>query len=199
MLSVLLGVHFVLALAIIGLILLQKHDSDGALGSSGGGAASGMFSVRGQANLLTKSTAWLMTFFMINCLVMAKIIRNKPASKSIIERVAEESVLPIKKSAEKTPDGQPMPTPPSDLSKLKGPDGKPMPIPPSDLSKLKKPDGQPMPTPPSDLSKLKGPDGKPMPTPPSDLSKLKKPNQSQPAPAKPAKPTNTNPKNSAKK
>ena len=96
MLSVLLGVHFVLALAIIGLILLQKHDSDGALGSSGGGAASGMFSVRGQANLLTKSTAWLMTFFMINCLVMAKITKNTPSTKkSVIDRVAESSVLQI--------------------------------------------------------------------------------------------------------
>lgn len=97
MLSVLLGVHFVLALAIIGLVLLQKHDSDGALGSSGGGAASGMFSVRGQANLLTRSTAWLMAFFMVNCLVMAKITKNTPsAKKSVIDRVAEGSVIPVK-------------------------------------------------------------------------------------------------------
>lgn len=96
MLSVLLGLHFALTLAIIGLILLQKHDSDGALGSSGGGAASGMFSVRGQANLLTKSTAILMTVFMINCLIMAKITKNKPAQTSVIDRVAAGSVLPAK-------------------------------------------------------------------------------------------------------
>ncbi len=73
MLSFLLAVHFVLTIAIIGLILLQKHDSDGALGSSGGGAASGMFSVRGQANLLTRSTAILMTIFVLNCLLMATL------------------------------------------------------------------------------------------------------------------------------
>ena len=100
MFSVLLGVHFVLALAIIGLVLLQKHDSDGALGSSGGGAASGMFSVRGQANLLTRSTAWLMAFFMVNCLIMAKITKNTPSvKKSIIDRVAEGSVIPMKEES----------------------------------------------------------------------------------------------------
>ena len=96
MLSVLLGLHFALTLAIIGLVLLQKHDSDGALGSSGGGAASGMFSVRGQANILTKSTAILMTIFMVNCLVMAKITKNKPSKVSVIDRVANESIFPVK-------------------------------------------------------------------------------------------------------
>ena len=91
MLHFLLAMHFVLTLAIIGLILLQKHDSDGALGSSGGGAASSMFSVRGQANILTKSTAILMTIFALNCLVMAKMVKSTPTKKSVIDRVAEES------------------------------------------------------------------------------------------------------------
>ncbi|MBO4405717.1 MAG: preprotein translocase subunit SecG [Alphaproteobacteria bacterium] len=119
MLSVLLGLHFALTLAIIGLILLQKHDSDGALGSSGGGAASGMFSVRGQANILTKSTAILMTIFMINCLVMAKIAKNKPTKVSVIDKVANESILPAKEdpnrgsaaNSEQTTDGKSVPTP----------------------------------------------------------------------------------------
>jgi preprotein translocase subunit SecG len=91
MLSFLLAIHFVLAIAIIGLILLQKHDSDGALGSSGGGmAASGMFSVRGQATLLTRATAVLMTLFIINCLVMAKMVKHTPKKESIIDSVAKE-------------------------------------------------------------------------------------------------------------
>jgi preprotein translocase subunit SecG len=92
MLSFLLAVHFVLTISIIGLILLQKHDSDGALGSSGGGAASGMFSVRGQANLLTRTTAVLMTIFILNCLLMAKVVKRVPQKESIIDRVASESV-----------------------------------------------------------------------------------------------------------
>lgn len=88
MLQFLLALHFVLTIAIIGLIMLQKHDSDGALGSSGGGAASGMFSVRGQANILTKTTATLMTIFMINCLVMAKITKKTPIQGSVIDAAA---------------------------------------------------------------------------------------------------------------
>ncbi|MDR2782128.1 MAG: preprotein translocase subunit SecG [Holosporaceae bacterium] len=92
MLSFLLAVHFVLTISIIGLILLQKHDSDGALGSSGGGAASGMFSVRGQANVLTRSTAILMTIFVLNCLVMAKLVKRTPQKESIIDSVAHETV-----------------------------------------------------------------------------------------------------------
>jgi preprotein translocase subunit SecG len=92
MLSFLLAVHFVLTILIIGLILLQKHDSDGALGSSGGGAASGMFSIRGQANMLTRATAVLMSIFILNCLVMAKIAKRAPAKESVIDRVAHESV-----------------------------------------------------------------------------------------------------------
>jgi preprotein translocase subunit SecG len=91
MLQFLLAVHFVLTLSIIGLIMLQKHDSDGALGSSGGKAASGMFSVRGQANILTKSTAVLMTIFIINCLVMAKLVKHTPEKGSVIDMVARES------------------------------------------------------------------------------------------------------------
>lgn len=91
MLSFLLAVHFLLAILIIGLVLLQKHDADGVLGTGGSGGTGKMFSVRGQANLLTRSTAVLMTFFFINCLVMAKMVKHTPHKESIIDRVAKES------------------------------------------------------------------------------------------------------------
>ena len=100
MLSSLLAIHFVLTIVIIGLILLQKHDSDGALGSSGGGAASGMFSVRGQANLLTRATAILMTIFIINCLAMAKIAKNSSKHMSVID-VAAQNTEKIKAEEQK--------------------------------------------------------------------------------------------------
>lgn len=150
MLSVLLGLHFALTLAIIGLVLLQKHDSDGALGSSGGGAASGMFSVRGQANILTKSTAILMAIFMVNCLVMAKITKNKPAKVSVIDRVANESVLPVKEDPNKDANAnsdvvsneKPVPTSSSDSSKSVKPEqtapAKPAPVKPDSKNSTKK-------------------------------------------------------------
>ncbi|MDR2766658.1 MAG: preprotein translocase subunit SecG [Holosporaceae bacterium] len=104
MLSFLLAVHFVLTIMIIGLILLQKHDSDGALGSSGGGSASGMFSVRGQANLLTRSTAVLMTIFVLNCLILAKMVKHTPTRESIIDVAARESAaVPVEIPAKAAP------------------------------------------------------------------------------------------------
>ncbi|MDR3151693.1 MAG: preprotein translocase subunit SecG [Holosporaceae bacterium] len=108
--SFLLAVHFILTILIIGLIMLQKHDSDGALGSSGGGAGSGMFSVRGQANLLTHGTAILMAVFILNCLVLAKMFKNQQSPGSLIDRVASEAgvveppVAPESTAAPKTTD-----------------------------------------------------------------------------------------------
>lgn len=91
--SFLLALHFVLTIAIICLIMLQKHDSDGALGS--GGSAGGMFSVKGQANILTKTTAFLMTVFIINCLVMAKLYKRTKISESLIDAAQKESQYKI--------------------------------------------------------------------------------------------------------
>lgn len=91
MLSFLLAIHFLLAVLIIGLVLIQKHELDGILGTGGGGAGK-VFSVRSQANLLTRSTAVLMTFFFINCLVMAKMVKHTPQQGSLIDKVAKESM-----------------------------------------------------------------------------------------------------------
>ncbi|GHU12068.1 hypothetical protein FACS189449_04930 [Alphaproteobacteria bacterium] len=93
--SFLLAVHFILTISIIGLILLQKHDSDGALGSSGGGAGSGMFSVRGQANLLTRATSILMTIFITNCLVLAHLYKDQKTEGSLVDRVAADPNMPV--------------------------------------------------------------------------------------------------------
>lgn len=87
MLTFLLCLHFLLAILIIGLVLVQKHESDGVLGT--GGSAGKVFSVRGQANLLSRSTAVLMTFFFLNCLVMAKMVKNSPREKSLIDEAGD--------------------------------------------------------------------------------------------------------------
>jgi preprotein translocase subunit SecG len=121
MLSFLLAIHFILAISIIGLVLLQKHDSDGALGSSGGGgAASGMFSVRGQANLLTRMTAILMTIFIINCLILAKLVKRVPSKESIIDQVAHESVPTSANTLDDLPQGNVAPSPSSTTQNAKG-------------------------------------------------------------------------------
>ncbi|GHT90833.1 preprotein translocase subunit SecG [Alphaproteobacteria bacterium] len=119
--SFLLAIHFVLTISIIGLILLQKHDSDGALGSSGGGGAgSGMFSVRGQANLLTRTTAILMTIFIVNCLVLAKLYKHQQSQGSLIDRAAADANAPVSNDTAPKPAGNTTPETTSDSSNTAG-------------------------------------------------------------------------------
>ena len=54
---ILLTVHMMLALALIGVVLLQR--SEGGMGGLGGGGMSGFMTTRGSANLLTRTTRWL--------------------------------------------------------------------------------------------------------------------------------------------
>ena len=67
--SVLLVLHVLIVLALIGVILLQRSEG-GALGIGGGGPGS-MFSARGQASFLTKTTAVLAAAFMTLSIILA--------------------------------------------------------------------------------------------------------------------------------
>jgi preprotein translocase subunit SecG len=79
---VLLTVHMMLALALIGVVLLQR--SEGGMGGLGGGGMSGFMTTRGSANLLTKTTRWLAGTFMLTSLVLAWIASHDQAAQPII-------------------------------------------------------------------------------------------------------------------
>jgi len=80
MMTVILVVHMLLALALIGVILVQRSEG-GALGM-GGGSNAGLFSTRGQANLLTRTTAILATCFIGTSVILAILGggHSRPAS-----------------------------------------------------------------------------------------------------------------------
>ncbi|UPG71426.1 preprotein translocase subunit SecG [Roseomonas gilardii subsp. gilardii] len=79
MTTVLLVLHFFVALALIGVVLLQRSEGGGlGIGSSQGMGA--FMTGRGTANLLTRSTAVLATLFMV--LAMALALMNRGASQS---------------------------------------------------------------------------------------------------------------------
>jgi preprotein translocase subunit SecG len=74
---VLLIVHLFLAIALVGVILMQKSEG-GALGIGGGGGGMGGFlTARGAANLLTRTTAILAVLFICTSLALALIASNK--------------------------------------------------------------------------------------------------------------------------
>jgi preprotein translocase subunit SecG len=81
----------VLALAIIGLVLLQ-HGKGADMGSGfGGGASASLFGATGSANFLSRTTAVLATVFFILSLALAYFASNRPKSESgILDSVKTE-------------------------------------------------------------------------------------------------------------
>src|ERR1700741_5165158 len=80
-LNILIVVHVVVALAIIGLVLLQ-HGKGADMGSGFGGGASGsLFGATGSANFLSRSTAVLAAIFFILSLALAYVATRRPAEE----------------------------------------------------------------------------------------------------------------------
>jgi preprotein translocase subunit SecG len=86
--NVLIVVHVLVALAIIGLVLLQ-HGKGADMGSGfGGGASSSLFGATGSANFLSRATAGLATIFFILSLVLAYLATSQPReSGSVVDRI----------------------------------------------------------------------------------------------------------------
>ena len=84
--TILLVVLIVIAVAMIGLVLLQRSEG-GALGIGGPGA---MFSARGTASLLTRATAGLAAAFMILSLVLAILSGGWTERESVLDTVEED-------------------------------------------------------------------------------------------------------------
>ena len=79
--TILLVVLIVIAIAMIGLVLLQRSEG-GALGIGGPGA---MFSARGTASVLTRATAGLAAAFMILSLVLAILSGSWTERESVLD------------------------------------------------------------------------------------------------------------------
>ena len=76
--NVLIVTHVVVALAIIGLVLLQ-HGKGADMGSGfGGGASSSLFGATGSANFLSRTTAVLATAFFLLSLALAYVATKRP-------------------------------------------------------------------------------------------------------------------------
>lgn len=88
----LLIIQIIISIALVIIILIQKPNSDGIAGLSGGSSGGdGVFSGRASANLLTRITAILATCFLVNSLIMATIsARNSTQKTSIINEEVEQ-------------------------------------------------------------------------------------------------------------
>ncbi len=79
---VLLAVHLVVALALIGLVMLQRSEG-GALGIGGG--SGNLFSSRGVGNTLTRATAILAACFFATSIALTMLANHKSGTTSIID------------------------------------------------------------------------------------------------------------------
>jgi preprotein translocase subunit SecG len=86
MITVVIVIHLIIAVALIGTVLLQKSEG-GALGVGGGGM-SGFMSGRSTANLLTRTTAVLAAAFFATSIALALLAGSQRAPHTIIDQGA---------------------------------------------------------------------------------------------------------------
>ena len=119
MTTVLLVIHILLALALIGVVLLQRSEGGGlgiggGGGGGGGGGMSGFLTGRGTANLLTRTTAILAAGFMLTSITLT-ILAGGGQPDSILDTLpgqapAGSEGVPATPPAPAQPSGPSVPT-----------------------------------------------------------------------------------------
>jgi preprotein translocase subunit SecG len=86
MITVLLVVHILIAAALVGIVLMQRSEG-GGLGMGGGGFMSG----RGQANFLTRTTAYLAAAFFASSIALTLLANQQRRATSIFDSIPKAS------------------------------------------------------------------------------------------------------------
>ena len=98
MITVILSIHLILAIALVGAVLLQRSEGGGlGMGGSGGGGGMGGFMTgRDTANLLTRTTGILAAGFMSTSMILAIMAGGHSEPTSIVDQPAavEEPAAP---------------------------------------------------------------------------------------------------------
>ncbi|MBB4286439.1 preprotein translocase subunit SecG [Roseospira goensis] len=98
MITVILVIHLLIAIAMVALILLQRSEG-GALGIGGGGGGGGVMSGRAAGNLLTRSTGILAAAFMATSLTLAILADSGQRTGSVLD-----AAPPATEAGEQAPD-----------------------------------------------------------------------------------------------
>lgn len=85
--TIVLGVHVLVAVAVIGFVLLQQGKGADAGAGLGAGASGTVFGSSGSANFLSRSTAGLATLFFITSLTLAYFSGNTPVAESVLDQI----------------------------------------------------------------------------------------------------------------
>ncbi|MBV9015712.1 MAG: preprotein translocase subunit SecG [Alphaproteobacteria bacterium] len=93
MIVLLFVVHVLIAIALVGVVLLQKSEG-GALGMGGGGM-SGFMTGRSTANLLTRTTAVLAGLFFLTSILLVVLSNAGRAPRSLVDEAPPGPVAPL--------------------------------------------------------------------------------------------------------
>jgi preprotein translocase subunit SecG len=77
--QIILVVHLLVALAIIGLIMIQQGKGADMGASFGAGASQTLFGSSGSGNALTRATSWLVAAFFATSFALAVVANEKTA------------------------------------------------------------------------------------------------------------------------
>src|ERR1700687_1862510 len=84
--TLLLGLHVVVAAALIGFVLLQ-HGKGADMGAAFGSGSSGsLFGAAGSANFLSRTTAILATVFFLSSLGLTYLATNYEAARDLMQQ-----------------------------------------------------------------------------------------------------------------
>jgi preprotein translocase subunit SecG len=91
MITVILLIHVMIAVALVGVVLLQRSEG-GALGIGGGGS---FMTGRGAGNALTKTTAILAACFFATSLGLSILASHHGGTPSILPAGSENGLAPL--------------------------------------------------------------------------------------------------------
>ena len=102
--------ELIIAVALIGFVLLQRSEG-GALGMGGGGGMGGLFTARGAADTLTRTTAILAFLFFVTCIALNILALHGRDQTSILDSAPAATSIPAKPAAPALPVGPSVPKP----------------------------------------------------------------------------------------
>jgi len=105
--TLLLVAELIIAIALIGFVLLQRSEG-GALGMGGGSSMGGLFTARGAADTLTRTTSILAFLFFVTCIGLNLLALHDRNEISILD--SAPTSVPAKPA---TPAPAPLPAGPS--------------------------------------------------------------------------------------
>lgn len=99
---ILLVIHVVVTAALIGVVLIQRSETDGF--GLGGGSGGNLLTGRATANLLTRTTAVLATLFIVLSLTLS-VLAARGGERSIADSIAsDETTVPLAVEQDATTD-----------------------------------------------------------------------------------------------